>query len=475
MKNLEEKKNFEKAFFALEDMETILDCSYDGIWITDGQGKVIYMNSSNEKMLGIKKENIIGKMSQDLLDSKLFQTSAPLEVIKKRKTVSMMGYNFKTQKHVLITGNPIFDKNAEIKYIITNVRDMTQIEESMMEIQEKDQVIKEQRKEIQGLLTLKKQRQEEQGIIVVSKKMEEVMECASRVSRFDSTVLVLGESGVGKEVVVKDIVRCSDRAEKPFVKVNCGAIPENLIESELFGYEKGAFTGADSKGKMGMFELADAGTIFLDEVAELPLALQVKLLRVLQEREVVRVGGVKGIKLDTRVIAATNGNLEKMVETGKFRRDLYYRLNVVSIEIPPLRERVEDIPQLVYYFLSLYCKKYNVNREIGKEILEELVAYNWPGNVRELQNVVENLVVMSNDTKIQLKNLSINLRKKQDPIIDKVIEEESMITLKEALKNTETILIRRAMEKYKSTRKAAKALGVNQSTVVRKMKEIKED
>lgn len=473
---MEEKySDGKKRAFLPEDLESILDCSYDGIWITDGEGKLIYVNQTNEKMIGIAKKDMIGRYCSELVDKKFFQSSATMEVIKTRKPVSVMGYNYKTKMHVLITSNPIFDENGKIKYIINNVRDMTQIKQTLTQIQKQDKVIDEQRREIENLLTLKQQEQKYNSeIVVVSKRMEEVMESARRVGRFDSTVLVLGESGVGKEVVAKYIVRCSKREDKPFVKVNCGAIPENLLESELFGYEKGAFTGADKNGKMGMFELANKGTIFLDEVADLPLHLQVKLLRVLQEREVLRVGGVKPIKLDVRVIAATNSNLEEMVEKGTFRKDLYYRLNVVTIEIPPLRERKEDLPQLVHHFAEVFCTEHQIHKEFMVETIHVMMEYQWPGNIRELQNVIENLIIMTNDVQIGPESLPEYFRKKTVSDNSFFDDEEEIIPLKEALQHTEKILINRAIEKYKNTRAAATALGINQSTIVRKMQSLKE-
>lgn len=468
-------EDIKKRTFLSDDLASILDCSYDGIWITDGEGKLLYVNKTNEQMIGIAKEDMIGRYCSELVDKKFFQSSATMEVIKTRKPVSAMGYNYKTKMHVLITSNPIFDENGNIKYIINNVRDITQIKSTLTQIQKRDKVIDEQRREIENLLTLKQQEQKcNSEIVVVSKRMEEVMECAGRVGHFDSTVLVLGESGVGKEVVAKEIVRTSKRADKPFVKVNCGAIPENLLESELFGYEKGAFTGAGKNGKMGMFELANKGTIFLDEVADLPLHLQVKLLRVLQEREILRVGGIKPIKLDVRVIAATNSNLEEMVEEGSFRKDLYYRLNVVTIEIPPLRERKEDIPQLVNHFTEIFCSEHQIQKEFMIDTINVMMEYKWPGNIRELQNVVENLIIMTNGDQISPESLPVQFKKKAISGDSLFADEDKIIPLKDALQQTEKILISRAIEKYKNTRAAAAALGVNQSTIVRKMQSFKE-
>jgi transcriptional regulator with PAS, ATPase and Fis domain len=285
-------------------------------------------------------------------------------------------------------------------------------------------------------------------------------------------VLILGESGVGKEMVANLIHETSDRKNSPFIKVNCGAIPENLLESELFGYEGGAFTGAKKEGKMGLFELANKGTLFLDEIAEMPLALQVKLLRVLQEREVMRVGGVKPVAVNVRIIAATNRNLHEDVQKGNFREDLYYRLNVIPLSILPLRERREDILPLASYFIEQFNQKYLTKKTLSAETAEAFELYNWPGNVRELQNIVERLIVMSDGDEIQhlhlpeeITNLSSNRDKVQ--VLD-------ILPLKECMEMAEKQLLRLAKQKYSSTVKIADALQVNQSTISRKLQKLNE-
>ena len=249
-----------------------------------------------------------------------------------------------------------------------------------------------------------------EGIVGRSRGILEVLDLIHRVAPTNATVLLRGESGVGKELFARAIHFLSPRSNKPFVAVNCGAIPETLLEAELFGYEKGAFTGAYTS-KKGKFEIANGGTLFLDEVAELPLHLQVKLLRVLQEKEVERLGGTKPIKVDVRIIAATNRDLEKMVKEGKFREDLYYRLNVVPVFIPPLRERKEDIPPLVQHFLERFSKDYNKQVSISPEVLDALIDYHWPGNVRELQNVIERMVILDRDGILTEEDLPEEIKK----------------------------------------------------------------
>lgn len=452
------------------EMEQILESSYDGIWITDGQGCILYMNSANEKISGIKREDVLGKHTQELLDKKLFSKSAVLQVLKSQKRVTMMGYNYNTKKYALITGNPIFDENGDVKYVVNNVRDITELENMSKRLKNKQNIINQQRREIEQLKLLNnnENNEEKYGVIASSPKMRRVFELSKRVGKFDSTVLILGESGAGKEVVAESIVRASERSEAPFIKVNCGAIPENLLESEFFGYEKGAFTGANQKGKIGLFEMANGGTIFLDEIAELPLNLQVKILRVLQEKNLTRVGGTRPIDLDVRIIAATNKNIEEMVSKEMFREDLFYRLNVVTITVPPLRERREDIPALINLFLTRFNDKYKLNKVIAPEVIDVFVEYPWPGNVRELVNVIENIVVLSQEQEITTQHIPTKIFNRL-AAEKNIIKVDGILPLKEAVGLVEEELIKKALKKYGTTRKAASVLKVDQSTIVRKM------
>jgi transcriptional regulator with PAS, ATPase and Fis domain len=291
---------------------------------------------------------------------------------------------------------------------------------------------------------------------------------AVRVAQVDSTVLLSGESGVGKDVLAKLIHNLSKRHDKPFVSLNCGAIPEHLLESELFGYEKGAFSGADRYGKPGLFEEASGGTVFLDEVGELPLNLQVKLLKVLQEQRCRRLGSVKTVDMDIRILAATNRDLKQMVADGLFREDLFYRLYVVPIEIPPLRERREDILPLALRFLKAYNKKYDVSRTLGHELLRVLETAEWPGNVRELQNVIERLVVTADTEVLQPRHLPRSMNECSEEPQAPLVWVTGGIKLREARDQLEKQLIQKALAQTSNTREAAKLLGVTHSTVVRK-------
>lgn len=453
-----------------DELTRILESSYDGIWITDGSGTVLYTNQANERLSGIKREEVIGKSTQELMKDKIFSVSATLEVLTAHKRVTIMGYNYKTSKQVLITGNPIFDQNGKIIYVVNNVRDITDLDNLRQELNDKVKIIDQQKKELEKLRISKNGGN--QNYVVHSERMREIFDLSERLGKFDLTVLILGESGAGKEVVAESIVSASERRGKPFIRVNCGAIPENLLESELFGYEKGAFTGANLKGRVGMFELANGGTILLDEVADIPLNLQVKLLRVIQGKEILRVGGTKSVALDVRIIAATNKNIEQMVKEGSFREDLYYRLNVASVTVPSLRERKEDVPVLVNHFLNKFNLKHNVDKSVTSEVIDILSEYSWPGNVRELENLIENLVVLTREAIITKEHLPKYVWR-TSTIKYPTVEVHGILPLKEAINILEDSLISRAMKEYGTTRKVASVLGVDQSTIVRKVQKMK--
>ena len=304
-------------------------------------------------------------------------------------------------------------------------------------------------------------------LIYQSKKMTDTVELAMRVAQQDITVLIQGESGTGKEMIARLIYECSSRSDKPFIKINCGAIPENLLESELFGYERGAFTGARETGKAGLFEAADGGTLFLDEIGTMPLHLQVKLLRVIQEKEIMRVGGTNYIQVDIRIIAATNENLKEAVEQGRFREDLYYRLNVIPITIAPLRERKSDIHPLADFFLKKFNRAYHTEKKIDESAWKMMYKYNWPGNVRELENLVERLVVTTDRKTINGADVGALF---SDFQIESNFEKQIGTDLKDRVENYERRLILSQMQYYSRSQELADALGIDKSTLTRKMK-----
>jgi len=443
-------------------LDSIVEYSYDGIYITDGEANTLRINEAYERITGLKRQDMMHRNTRDLVREGYISRSGSQEVIQKRTTISL-NQTFRTGKTALITSKPIFDNEGNIVLIVTNVRDMTDLYDVKIKLEEQEQLAKKYYNEAKAL---KKQLMDTSDLIVEDKKMIDLLYSAQKVAKTDITIHLTGESGVGKEVLAKFIHNNSNRAKQNFIKVNCGAIPENLIESELFGYEKGAFTGASSEGKMGLFELADRGTLFLDEIGELSLNVQVKLLRVLQEGEVTKVGGVKPIKVDVRIISATNKNLTEMVKEHLFREDLYYRLSVIPLHIPPLRERQQDIIVLTRYFLDNINTKYGWEKTLSKEVLDVLHDYAWPGNIRELKNMIERIVVMSAHNRLEMEDLPNQMLKHQKAHIFSSVNE--MMPLKDAVGIVEYQLIEKAYETYGNVREAAKALGIDASTFVRK-------
>lgn len=307
-----------------------------------------------------------------------------------------------------------------------------------------------------------------ENFVFKSKSMQKVLDNAFKVANYDCTVLITGESGVGKEIIAKIVHMCSNRSHIPSIKINCGSIPKDLLESELFGYEKGAFTGANSSGKIGFFELANNSTLFLDEVGELPLDLQVKLLRAIQEKEIYRVGSTKPISIDVRLIAATNKDLKKLVEEGKFREDLYYRLNVFPIEIPPLRQRKSAIIPLANHFIDMYNKKFNLEKKLNSDALEYLKEYNWPGNIRELENFIQRLLISSDSNCITISDVARFLHSTSLETTSNILDVQNK-SLNDILDEVEFSVLKSAKEKYKTTRQIAAALNLSQPTLVRKL------
>lgn len=319
------------------------------------------------------------------------------------------------------------------------------------------------------------------GLVYRSRAMQKVIELASRVARTDAAVLITGETGVGKEVIARLIHELSPRRDKPFLRINCAALPKELAESELFGYEPGAFTGARAAGKVGLFEAANGGTILLDEVGEMPLEMQAKLLRVLQDQEGLRLGGTRATPVNVRVLAATNANLPALIDEKKFRPDLYYRLNVVALEIPPLRARPEDVPLLLGHYLRLYCQKYNVQRRFTLEVFRALLRYDWPGNVRELANLVHPLVLVSNKAEITPDLLPEFITGEMappdgttrwvstpyDPLIGEYLGYGS---LREILEGVEKEVIAADLRSSCGVREASRRLGIPHPTLINKMK-----
>lgn len=443
---------------ANERLDAIIENSFDGIYITDNKANTIKVNKSYEIITGLKKEEVLGKNMIDLIKNNVISISGSVLALQKKEPVTLH-QEFKTGKKALITSSPVFDKNGDIIMVVTNVRDLTEIYRLKKEAEQNN--FNKNNTPIDNNNTL-----QDENIISIDENSKEILNIARKVAGLDTTVMLIGETGVGKELFANYILKNSKRKNKPFIKVNCGAITPSLAESEFFGYEKGAFTGADKNGKAGIFEAANNGTVFLDEIGELPLSLQVKLLRVLQENEIERVGGTKSIKVNVRIIAATNANLEKLVDQKLFRKDLYYRLMVFPIYIPPLRNRKKDIIPLVNLFKDTFNKKYGFNKSFSNDVLEKLQNYDWPGNIRELRNIVERGLILAENT-VTIKDLIFFDNKK---IQNNKFNLPDTDNLKELIEQIELSYINKAYDKYKNVRQAAESLNMDPSTFVRKRK-----
>lgn len=459
-----------KAYRELaRELEAVIRSSYDGLYITDGNANTVMYNKAYLRVSGLREEDVAGKNMRELIRAGTINRSATLEVLAKRRSVTIM-QEFSNGRTAIVTGNPVFNDRGEIVRVVSNVRDITELCELRAQVEESRTLARRYRDELtrvrmEGILR--------DMVSFRSEAMERCLDLVSRVSNVASPVLLTGESGVGKGLLARAIHRAGTRAGGPFIHVNCGAIPATLMESELFGYEKGSFTGASDEGKPGLFELADRGTLFLDEVGDIALPLQVKLLKVLEEMEVLRLGGRRPRKVDVRVVAATNRDLKEMIRAGNFREDLFFRLNVFPIQVPPLRERPEDIPPLVDRILGALNRKYRKAKRLEPQTLEILGRYPFPGNVRELQNVVERAFILCDGKRIEPAHLPEEIR--AFPSADAAgggvaagaAREQ---TLPAILAEVERKVLESALRKCRSTYEAARFLGIDQSTVVRKMK-----
>lgn len=433
------------------NFDAILESNYDGIYITVEKGTTLSINNKCKYVEELSSENLsIDDNSIDVSFEKYDETVNVIQNIQKRNEVS-------------VSDNILSDRG--IIRIINNIKDFDKIKN---ELRETRKLAEKYQNELEFL---RWEQAEPEDIIAKSSEMKKVINLAVRVAKVDSTVLIQGQSGVGKGVLSKLIHNSSDRKDGPFIKIDCGSIPENLLESELFGYEQGSFTGAEKGGKLGLIELANGGTLFLDEIGELPLNVQMKLLRVLQDKEIVRVGGKEAIPVDFRIIAATNRDLEEMVKQKRFRQDLYYRLNVVPIKILPLKDRKEDIKPLIEDCFNRFNQKYKLNKQIEPAALRNLIDYNWPGNVRELENIIEYLIVTTNTDKITNEDLPENILEYNNSI--PMVKIDSFSSMKEAIGLVEKNLLIEAMKKSKSIEDMGKLLKLDRSTVSRKIQKYK--
>lgn len=457
-------KKIVSAGYESEFYKIMVEYLGEEIFVADGTGKILFVNPASVKTIGLPVDQIIGRSAEDLEREGYFSVSSTMEVVRQRKTVNVL-QKLKDGRTVLATGVPIFDKEQDdIVMIISTSKDVDAVNEILHTVEKQAMEIEKNKAEIHNL---KESMFEAEGFISSDPIMQELKNTVAKVAPLEVSVLIQGETGVGKEVVARSLHRFSNRSNEPYMKINCGTIPEQLIESELFGYEKGAFTGASVGGKKGKVEMANLGTLFLDEIGELPLTLQVKLLDFLQDGTFTRVGGTERVKVNARVVAATNRDLKRMCEEGKFRKDLYYRLNVIPLYIPPLRDRPGDIEVLTKYFVSCNNSKYRCHRKIENGLLDILTRFDWPGNVRELENVIERLFVMSEEDIIRKENLKSAITENRSTSNILNVTNINLRPLKEAKWELEKQLVSKAYEMYRSTYKVAEVLQVDQSTVVK--------
>ena len=457
------------------DLQAFIDVSYDGIVISDGTGIIVNVNKSFLHISGLRQDQIVGKHFSGLVKKGTISYSVAEQAIQQRKAASAI-ITYPSGKEAMITSTPFFDEHGKIIRVISNARDITELNALHKELKNTKDLIKEFQQKLKTINISSK----DLGISITrSPSMERFYELAAKVARTDLQLLITGESGVGKTTLAKYIHLISERSNAgSFIHINCSSIPESLLESELFGYEEGAFTGA-KKSKAGLFEMANKGTLFLDEIGDMSVPLQAKLLNVLQEKKFYRVGGTKEISVDVRLIAATNTELENLIGKGLFRKDLYYRLNVIPIRIPSLAERKDDLPLLISSFLEQSNERHKVKKSISHEVMEVFLKYDWPGNIRELINFIERLVIIVDEPVIELRHIKELLP--VEGLIKEVAQNTDTqevgnklwcpgSTLKDVMQKLEKQIIEEAISECGSFKEASQVLGVDVATLFRKRK-----
>lgn len=449
---------YDKLYKLCVNLEAIIENSQDSLFVTNGDAIIVKVNKAYEKLSGEKRENLLGLNMYDLEGLK-FSKSCTIQALEKKKQVTIEQIIFKTNRTTHVTTTPVFDGYGNIVMAISNNRDLKEIATLKERLADTEELANRYKLQIEAL----KSQGDANTLVAHDRKMLDILLRADKIAKVDTTVLILGETGSGKEQLVKYLHRASSRRNKKLLKVNCGALSATLIESELFGYEKGAFTGASPGGKIGFFEAADNGILFLDEIGEIPMEMQVKLLRVLQEGEFFRIGGTRPIKSNVRIVAATNKDLQDMVHQGQFRSDLYYRLNVASLTVPPLRERIYDIIPLANRFLEEFNRKYGMSKTLTVTAYQVLQSFEWPGNVRELRNVIEQALIMAEGDTIHHDELPFAPTGKFE-----LLHMEDRVNLDAIVASLEASYIMKAYEKHGNVRAAAKSLGMKTTRYLRK-------
>lgn len=447
----------------LRQLQAIFDHSSDGIWVTDGSGTIISINRASEQLNAIRASQFVGKKAVSVVQEGLVDRSVTLEVLRKKRQISLIQHIKRTKKQLLVTGTPTFDDNGNLDLVVVNERDITELNNLRTSL---DKVRRAQERTQSELVELTMRELMESDIVAESPSMRKLMTMVLKLAGLDaSEILLLGESGTGKGLLAKYLHQSSPRRDRPFLQINCAALPANLFEAELFGYERGAFTGASETGKAGLLELAHGGTFFFDEVGEIPMDMQAKLLKCLDDREFIPLGGKEPKKVTCRIVAATNRDLDELVAQGRFRKDLYYRLNTFLVRIPPLRERQDDIFELANLYLRRFNEQFQTNKRFTHRAVELLTAYPFPGNVRELIGIMKKAVAIC-----------------ENQVLDGFLEQMlgggiprsgaggGRSSLFDELSRVEREMLRKARAACTTTREMAAFLGISQPSVVRKMK-----
>lgn len=432
----------------IQKFKDIIDETYDQIYIFDNDYKLIYANKACFRHYGVNSDELLERNVVDL-DSLVYWYPSALPYVYKHKKVISLEQLSNLNEKIIGTSVPILDNNGEVEYVVMSCRDSLNNLYTVDTPEFKDLKMV-YAKEVNTLIN------KHVSIIYESEKMKSIIDKCIKLGKYDVNVLISGETGTGKSQLAKFIHFNSKRKNGKFLPINCAAIPEHLIESELFGYKKGAFTGAVKEGKKGLLEHADGGTLFLDEIGELSINLQAKILQVVQDKQFIPIGGNELIRVDVRIIAATNCDLEDMMRNKTFREDLYWRLNVVHIEVPSLRDRKEDIEPLANYFLNKFNNKYKENKTLGNDVLERLKSHVWEGNIRELENVIEQMVIFSDKSNISCKDIPLSFKRDEE-----YVNNDNRLNLK--LEIEEKKMVEAAYREYRTTRKVAEHLNVSQS------------
>jgi len=474
------------------DFKEVVDSLDDSVLITDADGMVLYVNPAYTRNTSITQDEVLNKIINDLIGpEKLFTGGAVTGVIEEKKRIFRLSTTYKTDPPLVgyVVGTPIFNTDGSLRQVVACSRPIL----TLKALQDDFETFVREVDALKPIQDINKQpdRIMTERVIGRHGSLESICSLIDHIAPTDATILITGESGVGKEAVADEIYRKSLRKDKPYIKINCASIPAHLMESELFGYEKGAFTGANSKGKLGLFEYANNGTLLLDEIGDMPMDLQVKLLRAIQSQEIMRIGGTKPIQLNIRFMALTNADLKKKIADGSFRRDLYYRLNVIPIRVPPLRERQQDIEELCSYFIRRFSEKYGRPFRLTRQQMSYLKQYAWPGNIRELENVIEYLVLCSSGLEqvgdemlIRLLNISTESTRnnRTETLLNTDLAQraqgalqsfdyEQNVDFDASVSAFEKKLLEQVLSTSSTLREAGEKLGLNASTICRKIKQ----